>query len=177
VLGDPVVETLVDNVSFDGAALARAEWTNHRLLYATPVLTEAVHLSGTARVTVRMSSSKPAANLSVWLVAIPFTEGDNGETSMITRGWADPQNHASLTDGEPLVPGQYYDVTFNLQPDDQVVPAGKRLAVMVMSSDRDFTLWPKPGTELTVDLAGTSITVPVVGGAAALRRAFGAVDQ
>jgi X-Pro dipeptidyl-peptidase len=170
-------ETLVDNVSFDGAALARAEWTNHRLLYATPVLTEAVHLSGTARVTVRMSSSKPAANLSVWLVAIPFTEDDNGETSMITRGWADPQNHASLTDGEPLVPGQYYEVTFNLQPDDQVVPAGKRLAVMVMSSDRDFTLWPKPGTELTVDLAGTSITVPVVGGAAALRRAFGAVDQ
>jgi X-Pro dipeptidyl-peptidase len=170
-------ETLVDNVSFDGATLARAEWTNHRLLYATPVLTEAVHISGTPRVTVRVSSSKPAANLSIWLVALPYTEGENGETSLITRGWADPQNHASLTDGEPLVPGQFYEVTFDLQPDDQIIPAGKRLALMVMSSDRDFTLWPQPGTELTVDLGGTSITLPVVGGASALRRAFGAVDR
>jgi X-Pro dipeptidyl-peptidase len=170
-------ETLVDNVSFDGATLARAEWTNHRLLYATPVLTEAVHISGTPRVTVRLSSSKPAANLSIWLVALPYTEGENGETSLITRGWADPQNHSSLTNGEPLVRGQYYEVTFDLQPDDQIIPAGKRLALMVMSSDRDFTLWPQPGTELTVDLGGTSITLPVVGGASALRRAFGAVDR
>jgi X-Pro dipeptidyl-peptidase len=44
---------------------------------------------------------------------------------------------------------------------------------MVFSSDRDFTLWPTPGTEVTVDLDGSSIEVPVVGGAAALRRAFG----
>jgi X-Pro dipeptidyl-peptidase len=42
---------------------------------------------------------------------------------------------------------------------------------MILSSDRDFTLWPKPGTELTVDLDATSIRIPVVGGAAAYRRA------
>ena len=47
---------------------------------------------------------------------------------------------------------------------DQIIPAVKRIALMIMSSDRDFTLWPKPGTELTVDLPGTSIRVPVVGG-------------
>src|SRR5690606_6226421 len=70
-----VTETLVDNVSFDGAALARAEWSNHRLLYATPPLTEAVHISGTPRVTIRLASSKPAANLSVGLVALPRTGG------------------------------------------------------------------------------------------------------
>jgi X-Pro dipeptidyl-peptidase len=44
---------------------------------------------------------------------------------------------------------------------------------MIFSSDRDFTLWPAPGTELTVDLDGTSLVLPVVGGAAALRRATG----
>ena len=33
-----------------------------------------------------------------------------------------------------------------------------------VSSDRDFTLWPKPGTELTLDLDGTSLRLPVVGG-------------
>jgi X-Pro dipeptidyl-peptidase len=42
---------------------------------------------------------------------------------------------------------------------------------MIMSSDRQFTLWPSPGTELTIDLAGTSISIPIVGGAAALAKA------
>ncbi len=35
-------ETLVDNYSFSGEALARAEITNHRLLYVTPKLTKDV---------------------------------------------------------------------------------------------------------------------------------------
>ena len=43
------------------------------------------------------------------------------------------------------MPGKFYDLTFDLQPDDEFVPAGKRLAVMIMSSDREFTLWPKAG--------------------------------
>jgi cytochrome P450 len=65
--------------------------------------------------------------------------------------------------------GRFYDLTFDLQPDDQVIPAGKRIGLMIFSSDRDFTLWPKPGTELTVDLDRTSLRLPIVGGAAALR--------
>jgi X-Pro dipeptidyl-peptidase len=86
--------------------------------------------------------------------------------SVITRGWADPKNHGRLTESEPLVPGEFYDVTFTLQPDDQVIPAGKRIGLMIFSSDREFTLWPQPGTELTVELDGTSLTLPVVGGQA-----------
>ncbi|MGH7577830.1 MAG: Xaa-Pro dipeptidyl-peptidase [Longimicrobiales bacterium] len=181
--GEQGTETLVDNVSFDGATLARAEWTNHRLLYATPELTDSVHISGTSRLNIRLASSKPAANLSVWLVALPYEEPEARPrdrrsrepaplTSLITRGWADPQNHRSLTESEPLVPGQFYELTFDLQPDDQVIPPGKRIALMILSSDRDFTLWPSPGTELTVDLEATSIELPVVGGEEALQRAI-----
>ncbi len=167
-----LAETLVDNVSFDGGTLARAEFTNHRLLYATGPLTAPVHVSGTPRVTVRLASSKPAANLSVWLVSLPRTEGRGARGGLITRGWADPQNHGSITEGEALVPGRYYDVTFDLQPDDQIVAAGQRIGLMIFSSDRDFTLWPRPGTELTVDLGGTKLELPVVGGATALSRAL-----
>ena len=39
---------------------------------------------------------------------------------------------------------------------------------MIFSSDRDFTLWPAPGTELTIDLDRTSLRLPVVGGEAAV---------
>jgi X-Pro dipeptidyl-peptidase len=166
-------ETLVDNFSFDGATLARAEWTNHRLLYATPELTEAVHLSGTPRITIRIASNEPAVNLSVWLVSLPWSEGRISRGGLITRGWADPQNHRSLTESEPLVPGSFYDLTFDLQPDDQIIPAGQRIGLMIMASDREFTLWPEPGTELTVELDATSIELPVVGGAGSMSKALG----
>jgi X-Pro dipeptidyl-peptidase len=167
-------ETLVDNVSFSGTALAQAEETNHRLLYLTPALKEAIHLSGTARITIKLASSKPAANLSVWLVALPWSEGRNAKITdnIITRGWADPQNYKSIWKGEPLKPGAFYEMTFDLQPDDQIIPAGKQIALMIFSSDREYTLWPKPGTELTVELNGTQLVLPVVGGQAALQKAI-----
>jgi X-Pro dipeptidyl-peptidase len=167
-------ETLVDNFSFSGTILARAESTNHRLLYVTPKLTKAVHISGTCKFTIKLASSKPTANLSVWLVSLPWNASRRAKVTdnLITRGWADPQNHSSLTKGEPLVPGRFYEMTFDLQPDDQIIPVGQQIGLMIFSSDRDFTLWPKPGTKLTVDLDATSITLPVVGGAAAFAKAI-----
>jgi len=168
-------ETFMDNVSFSGSSLAQAEWTNHRLLYVTAELKEPVHLSGIPSITIRLACNKPAANLSVWMVSLPWTESwrPKPTDNIINRGWADPQNYKSLTQSEPLVPGKFYEITFNLQPDDQIIPAGKKIALMIFSSDRDFTLWPEPGTELTVDLDGTSIVIPVVGGADAWGRAVG----
>jgi len=165
------MEMLVDNFSFSGAVLAKAEWTEHRLLYATPKLTEPLHLSGTARLSLRIASDKPAANLSVWLVSLPWTGSERITDDVITRGWADVQNHLSLTTSEPLVPGQFYDVAFDLQPDDQIIQPGEQIGLMIFSSDRDFTLWPDPGTRLTIDLDATSITLPIVGGDTAFDKA------
>lgn len=174
------VETLVDNVEFAAPALALAATSPHRLLYATPDLAEPLHISGFARVSIRLAASKPAANLSVYLVQLPWTGTTINTTNLITRGWADPQNAASLRrggdyhsfeHGRLLEPGRFVDLVFDLEPDDQIIPAGRRIGLMILSSDRDFTLWPKPGTELTVDLDATSIRIPIVGGAAAYRRA------
>lgn len=168
-------ETLVDNVYFDGSTLAQTEWTEHRLMYVSPVLTKDVHLSGTTSITVKMAYDKPAANLSVWVVSLPWNKSRRAKITdnLITRGWADLQNYKSLTESEPLVPGQFYEMTFDLQPDDQIIPAGQQIGLMIFSSDKDFTLWPEPGTKLTLDLDGTSITMPVVGGAEAFMGAVG----
>lgn len=175
-------EKLIDNVEFTAPALALANESPNRLIYATGELTEPVHISGTVNVTLKLASSKPAANLSVYLVQLPWTEGQIGTANLITRGWADPQNHKALTGagdyhsrdrGTPLVPGEFVTMTFDLQPDDQIIPAGKRIALMILSSDRDFTLWPKAGTELTIDLDATRLRLPVVGGTAAFDKATG----
>jgi X-Pro dipeptidyl-peptidase len=106
--------------------------------------------------------------------------GSQSHVGVIDHGWADIQNYKSLTKGgeyqskipgEKLVPGKFYDVTFDLQPDDEFVPTGKQLGVMIMSSDREFTLWPRAGAQLTLDLAHSSFSIPIVGGTKALGQA------
>jgi len=179
------LDSILDDASVSGSASAVAPRSAHRLLFATASLADSLRISGTPRVTVRVAVDRPAANLSVWLVTLPYDSaeiGAAGREGVVTRGWADIQNHASLARGgiyestrrgEPLVPGRFYDLTFDLEPDDQVIPAGSRLGIMIMSSDPEFTLSPRPGTRLTVDFAGTSFSIPVVGGNAALMRAGG----
>ena len=167
-------ETLTDNFSFSGSSLAQAEITDHRLLYVTPALKEDLHISGIAKIKIRVASSKKAANLSVWLVSLPWNNGRKKKITdnIITRGWADPQNHSSLTDGQPLVPGEFYELDFELQPDDQVIAKGQQIGLMIFSSDKEFTLWPDPGTQLTIDLDQTVLSLPVVGGKDALFKAM-----
>ena len=170
-------EILIDDVSFTGEYLARAKNSPHRLLYTTPLLSEDVHISGTASITLSLSSSAPAANLSVWLVSLPWDgERSDGDAAIynniITRGWADPQNSKSISESHPLEPGNFYTLSFDFQPDDQIIPAGQKIGLMIFSSDQEFTLHPKSGTRLTVDLKKTGLTLPIVGGSDALQRAI-----
>ena len=154
---------LIDDVP-ERARARREEQSPNRLIYATPVLTAPVHTVGLFahhdRACVEQARGQPVR------LARPVAVGrwPDSTSNLITRGWADPQNAASLTrggnydsrtPGHPLVPGKFVTMTFDLEPDDQIVPAGKRIALMILSSDRDFTLWPKPGTELTIDLDDT----------------------
>ena len=168
------VETLIDDVNFSGKYLATATTSKNRLLYVTPKLTKDLHISGIPQVTISVASNKPAANLSVWLVSLPWEEGSDIKITdnIITRGWADPKNHKSQTKEEDLIPGKFYTVTFDLQPDDQVIKAGQQIGFMVFSSDKEFTLHPKPGTELSINIGGeTTLTLPVVGGKEAYLKA------
>ncbi|WP_369995666.1 Xaa-Pro dipeptidyl-peptidase [Winogradskyella sp.] len=168
---DAAKETLTDNVSFSGKDLAKAKNSNSRLLYVTPQLKEDLHISGVPKVSISLSSNKSAANLSVWLISLPWEEGDETKITdnIITRGWADPKNYKSLTKEEDLIPGRSYTVNFELQPDDQIIKAGQQIGLMIFSSDQEFTLHPKAGTELTIQLDKTTLTLPIVGGKEAYR--------
>ena len=72
---DPGQGVLVDDVSWDGTRLASQAESDNRLIYATPELTQDLHLSGVATVKIRVAANREAANLSVWLVSLPITEG------------------------------------------------------------------------------------------------------
>src|SRR5690554_1275057 len=167
-------ETLIDDYNISGDDLAQADSSKNRLLYVTPTLIDDVHISGLPKITVNLASSKPAANLSVWLVSLPWNTDKDAKITdnIITRGWADPQNHKSLTESEPLEPGKFYSITFNLQPDDQIIPKGQQIGLVIFSSDSQYTILPKPGTELTIDLDKTTLSLPIVGGEKALEKSL-----
>ncbi|MEH6764092.1 MAG: Xaa-Pro dipeptidyl-peptidase [Aequorivita antarctica] len=167
-------QKLSDDYNFSGDQLAQLESSNHRLLFVTPILKEDLHLSGLSKLNIKLASSKTAANLSIWMVSLPWNSDKNAKITdnIITRGWADPQNYKSITESEPLESGKFYEMSFDLIPDDQVIPAGQQIGLMIFSSDSQFTLLPEPGTILTVDLDETSIEIPVVGGKKGLEKAI-----
>ncbi|NRA91693.1 MAG: CocE/NonD family hydrolase, partial [Psychroserpens sp.] len=169
--GDKKTETVVDNVNFSWRDLASTEKSPNRLLYVTSTLSENLHISGVSTVSVTLSSSKSSANLSVYLVSLPIEKGAKITDNLITRSWADPKNYKSLRKEEPLKSGKFYTVNFELQPDDQIIKKGQQIGLMIFSSDPEFTLHPKPGTELVVKLDKTSISLPVVGGKDAFEKA------
>ena len=169
-------ETLVDDAARTLATLANtrsataASHTANRLIYKTPPLTRPVRLSGTPVADLKVAFSKPAANISVALVDYdPAATGSSDMARVVTRGWIDPQNHGNLDGaGTPLVPGQEYTLKFDAVPHDWVFAAGRRIGVVIYSSDRQFTVRPATGTELAFNTQASSITLPIVGGVAAL---------
>ncbi|MFF1608251.1 Xaa-Pro dipeptidyl-peptidase [Amycolatopsis sp. NPDC058278] len=169
VPGTAAAETLADDSSKTIEQLAGLASSGNRLLYATPAAKQAVRLSGTARADLALAFDRPAANVS----AILLDRAPDGTSHVISRGWTDPQNRTSPARTEPITPGRAYRIGVDLMPKDYVLAAGHRLEFLLASSDHDYTLRPKPGAGLALDLTKSSVTLPVTGGKPALRAAFG----
>lgn len=141
----------------------------NRLAYVSQPLANDVHVSGTPRVSLRASvDNRYAANLTAVLVDYG-PAGSDREPVMVTRGWMDPQNRFADHVSVPIHQGRDYTFRWEMQADDYVFGAGSRIGLVVVSTDQRYTLRPKPGTELSVTPRWSSVSLPVVGGASALR--------
>ena len=90
----------------------------------------------------------------------------------VSKGILDGQNRNSIAEPEPLVPGEPYELSFPLLPNDYVFPAGNRIGVVLVGSYRSYSaarLSSRP--TITVDTKVSRIALPVVGGQQAARRA------
>jgi hypothetical protein len=162
-------ETLIDDSTVADTTMMNAATSPNRLIYVTNPLTQDVRISGSPRVSLKTAYSKTKANLSAALVSLPAT----GTGTILTRGWMDPENPTSDFVTEPITPGAFRTLSFDMQAKDTIVPAGRRLGLMVFSSDRQYTVRPAPGTQVSLDLAGSQITIPVVGGPSVFAAATG----
>jgi X-Pro dipeptidyl-peptidase len=169
VSGRPVVETLTDDADKTAQQLVDLPSSGNRLSYSTKAVATPLRLSGTPHVDLAVSFDRPAANVTTLLV----DRAPDGTSKVITRGWTDPQNRNRPDRTQPVEPGKPYRLGVELQAEDYVLAAGHKLEFVVLSSDHDFTLRPKPGAGLSVDLTNTSVGLPIVGGPEALRRSVG----
>ncbi|MGW1678679.1 Xaa-Pro dipeptidyl-peptidase [Saccharopolyspora sp. NPDC002376] len=156
---DRAVESLRDDATRLAEDLAAAPSSPNRLAYFSEPLAEQARVSGTVRAEFALAFDRSAANVTALLV----DQAPDGSVSVVTRGWADPQNRQKIDMTSPIKPGQTYRIEVAMQPDDYVFAPGHRLGVVVLSSDHDFTLRPKPGAGLALDLSRTSITLPMLG--------------
>jgi X-Pro dipeptidyl-peptidase len=102
------------------------------------------------------------------------TDTVTSDVNVVTRGFLDAQNRTSLSHSSPLAPGKAYSVKWQTLPQDYQFKAGHRLAVVLFGTDGDVQ-YDEPGTGagVTVDLAGSKVTLPVVvSGAAPSAKTF-----
>lgn len=168
-----VYEAIIDDSLTNATVHVAAAQSPHRLVYKTPVLAAPVHISGLPTVSLNLKLSQPAAVVTAMLVQY----NANGTRSIISRGWADPQNRHSLWEGYAIEPGEVYELEFELQPHDHIFPAGSQIGLVLMGGDWEgnppfvFTLRPPPGTRIDVDTRTSTLSLPIVGGAEAFTEA------
>ncbi|MGD9427531.1 CocE/NonD family hydrolase [Arthrobacter russicus] len=165
----PGIESLSDDGSITSGTLASTPNSQNRLLYATAPAKSAVRLSGFANANLALSFSRPAANISLQIL----DRAPDGTATVVTRGWADPQNRNSLTSSETVVPGTEYQIDIPFISTDYVFKAGNQLEIMLFASDAESNVLPPAGTVLSANLGRSQFSLPLVGGTVAGKAAFG----
>jgi len=82
---------------------------------------------------------------------------------VVSRGWIDVRNRHSASVTEPLQPGATYTFRWSMQPREYQFKAGHRLGVLLLVTDRNYTLRYPAGTKISTQLGLSSIELPMVG--------------
>jgi X-Pro dipeptidyl-peptidase len=86
------------------------------------------------------------------------------DQQIVSDGWTDVGHYANPYRQLPLSPNRFYTRQLPLSTLDHIVPAGHRLALVVGGTDNWQFFIPSQAPQLTFNLAGTSVTIPVVAG-------------
>jgi X-Pro dipeptidyl-peptidase len=161
--GPKALESFIDSgATLTAQKLVVEPETRHanRLAYVTPPLTEPTRLSGTPQIVLRASvDNQSAANLTALLVDY---DPEGNTPKIVTRGWMDVQNRGDTGVSKPVEPGELYWFQFEQQPKDYVFAPGHQIGLVIISTDYDYTLRPKPGTKLSVREDRSVLILPLV---------------
>lgn len=103
-----------------------------RLVYESDPLQEPLHLAGTPQLHLNLSHDRGSTHVAWHLEAV----APSGETVLLTRGYLDTLYRHGVEEGpEPMTPGEVTPLTLRAYPQDDVVPVGWKLRVVVQPDD------------------------------------------
>ena len=163
------------------------KWAKPSLRFTTDEFIHPVTIVGRPEVKLRVSSSLNKGQISVALVelgdrkrltAVPkflmrdgqelgfrfgtdtlqeFVPDKLSHAKLITKAHMNLQNYADMQKPAAIEPGEFYDLSFELQPTYYKVPVGSKLCLIIYSTDQGMTKRPLEETIYTIDLAKTEI--------------------
>jgi len=111
----------------------------YSLTYTSEPLTEPLEILGNSTAVLYVSSTAPVMAFVARLCDV----APDGTSALVCNGVLNATRRTSLTKPEPLVPGQVYELTLELDATAWRFPAGHRLRLSVCSADFP-NLWPTP---------------------------------
>jgi hypothetical protein len=131
------------------------------LTYTTPPLEGPLRILGWPQVRLHASSSAEVVTFVVRLSDV----APDGHSALIVDGSLNGTRRSSLSDPEPMAPGEIYELDVPMVPTGWVVQPGHRLRLSLSSSDFP-NLWPTPQDARVRIFRGgeraSSVTLPVV---------------
>jgi len=128
------------------------------VLYESAPLERDLRIVGSPVLTATVSATGPRATLSAALLV---------DGKVVDQGFLDLAHRNGLERGEPMVPGQSYEVSVPFYPQDLVVRAGSRLALYVASAAPEdapvgVTPFSAGGAVTITHGASTMLRLPVI---------------
>jgi putative CocE/NonD family hydrolase len=111
----------------------------YSLVYTTSPLEEDIRLLGWPRVLLHASSSAKVATFVAKLADV----APDGSSALIVDGSLNGTRRKSLTNPEPMTPGEVYELDIPMNPTGWVIKKGHRLRLAVSGADFP-NLWPTP---------------------------------
>jgi uncharacterized protein len=109
------------------------------LVYTGEPLAEGLHVVGRPRAILHVASTARIVGFAVSLSDV----APNGTSHLVAKGMLNATRRNSLTDPEPLVPGEVYELAIEIDTTAWVFPAGHRIRVAIASADWP-NVWPTP---------------------------------
>ncbi|QTD40017.1 CocE/NonD family hydrolase [Sporosarcina sp. Te-1] len=128
----------------------------NRLIYMTEELESDFQLSGSPEITITASFTDMDAVLSAILVDYSVIP------EVVTKGWMNPESRNSIEILEPIVPGESYTLTWNMQPKVYTFQKGHRIGLVIIGSDEHFTGIPAKDITITVQPGLSELVLPVM---------------
>jgi predicted acyl esterase len=123
-------------------------------------LEEDIEILGQPRVDITVTSSVPVAYLSAKLCDV----APDGTSALVARGILNLTHRDSMAEPTPLEPGRAYTVTFELDACAWIFEAGHTIRLDLAPSDWPNTWAPPLAGTLTIDRAGSRLTLPELHG-------------